>query len=108
MFLSRRAAVAEESSPFSNHPFGGAQHVRSVCAPGERSGAARPGFRAQGGLFYLDGVSREGDWALSCTSLRAGPRMSSPARAAPPPTAITSGLKVFTNPARPIPSHRPV
>jgi hypothetical protein len=51
------AAVAEESSPLSNHPPGGAQHVLSVCAPGERSGAERPGFRAQGGLFYLDGVA---------------------------------------------------
>src|SRR5215216_1785942 len=52
--------------------------------------------------------SREGERALSCTSPRADARINSPARETPPPTAITSGLKMFTNPARPIPSHRPV
>ena len=39
--------------------------------------------------------------------MRAGPRINSPARAAPPPTGITSGLKMFTKPARPIPATYP-
>src|SRR5215211_5162757 len=51
--------------------------------------------------------SREGGLARSMTSLRAALSTSSPASMTPPPTATTSGLKMFTNPARPTPSHRP-
>src|SRR5687767_2682131 len=51
--------------------------------------------------------SREGGLARRMTSLRAALSMSSPASMTPPPTATTSGLKMFTNPARPTPSHLP-
>jgi hypothetical protein len=44
----------------------------------------------------------------SCTSLRAGSKIKSPAYETPPPTAITSGSTMFTKVARPIPSQVPV
>src|SRR5215212_1204067 len=75
-----------------------------------RASAAAPSTPDAGPRLasFISTRSREGERALSCTSLRAGSRISSPALEAPPPTGITSGLKMFTNPARPMPSHRPV
>src|SRR5215208_62823 len=75
-----------------------------------RASAAAPSTPDSGPRVasFISTRSREGERALSCTSLRAGSRISSPALEAPPPTGITSGLKMFTNPARPMPSHRPV
>ena len=57
---------------------------------------------------FTSARSRDGGLARRATSLRAAPSINSPASMAPPPTATTSGLKMFTNPARPTPSHLPV
>src|SRR5215203_2818744 len=75
-----------------------------------RASAAAPSTPDSGPRVasFISTRSREGERALSCTSSRAGPRISSPAREAPPPMGITSGLKMFTKAARPMPSHRPV
>src|SRR5215212_7771879 len=83
----------------------------STYSPSSRRASAAAPSTPDSGPSVASSIltrSREGDLALRCTSSRAGPRMNSPAWAAPPPTGMTSGLKMLTNPARPIPNHRPV
>ena len=84
------------------------QHTYSP-EEGSRASAAAPRTPDSGPRVasLISARSREGGRARRYTSSAGGLQDQLPAATTPPPTATTSGLKMLTKPASPMPSHRP-